>query len=395
MAVIGLLGSVAGFLRVRYLPDRADIDNQVFRLHYRFTSAVFFGACILISAFDLIGNPIDCISDDDFLRPDALNTYCWISFTFTLPGLAGRRTGSEVAHPFVGNEGSATLGSAGEDERRIHSYYQWVPFVLFLQGILFYLPHMIWKQYENGWIRNMTDGARGFTITCHSDERKYRSSVLSEYLQDTLHSHGRLALVHILCEVLNLVNVVGNIFFIDLFLGGAFLNFGTRVIQMSSQDQEVRTDPLIEIFPRMTKCTFHKYGPSGSVQKHDALCLLALNVLNEKLYIFVWFWLILLSVLTAMALVYRLVMIISPLARLYLFRRRSDTPLSASETVVRRIGFGDYFLLTLLAKNLEGFLFNNVIEDLALRFTGNHDDSKTSSLSKDSANFESAPILPR
>ena len=54
--------------------------------------------------------------------------------------------------------------------------------------------------------------------------------------------------------------------------------------------QEDRLDPMIYIFPRMTKCTFHKFGASGEVEKHDALCILPLNIVNEKIYIFIWFW---------------------------------------------------------------------------------------------------------
>ena len=53
-----------------------------------------------------------------------------------------------------------------------------------------------------------------------------------------------------------------------------------------------------QVFPRVTKCKFWKYGPSGTVQKHDALCVLALNIINEKIYVMLWFWLIILSILS-------------------------------------------------------------------------------------------------
>ena len=36
------------------------------------------------------------------------------------------------------------------------------------------------------------------------------------------------------------------------------------------------------IIYQVTKCTFHKYGPSGTVTRHDGLCILALNIINEK-----------------------------------------------------------------------------------------------------------------
>ena len=96
-------------------------------------------------------------------------------------------------------------------------------------------------------------------------------------------------------------------FLMDRFFDGAFLTFGLEVIAFAEQDQEDRLDPLIYVFPRMTKvclksqkcplpitvwlqCTFHKFGTSGEVEKHDALCLLPLNIVNEKVYIFLWFW---------------------------------------------------------------------------------------------------------
>ena len=71
-------------------------------------------------------------------------------------------------------------------------------------------------------------------------------------------------------------------FLLDRFFEGAFLTFGLEVIAFAERDQEDRLDPLIYIFPRMTKCTFHKFGASGEVEKHDALCILPLNIVNEK-----------------------------------------------------------------------------------------------------------------
>ena len=32
-------------------------------------------------------------------------------------------------------------------------------------------------------------------------------------------------------------------------------------------------------------------------QKHDALCMLPINVVNEKIYVFLWFWLLLLAII--------------------------------------------------------------------------------------------------
>lgn len=55
MAVFPMLSAVAGFIKVRYLVDKANIDNVVFRAHYRITTAILFGCCILVTANNLIG----------------------------------------------------------------------------------------------------------------------------------------------------------------------------------------------------------------------------------------------------------------------------------------------------------------------------------------------------
>ena len=55
MAVFGLVSAVAGFVKVRYLIDKAIIDNMVFRCHYRITSAILFVCCIIVTANNLIG----------------------------------------------------------------------------------------------------------------------------------------------------------------------------------------------------------------------------------------------------------------------------------------------------------------------------------------------------
>lgn len=52
------------------------------------------------------------------------------------------------------------------------------------------------------------------------------------------------------------------------FFDGEFMTFGLDVIRHMEADQEDRMDPMIYIFPRMTKCTFYKYGVSGEVIKN-------------------------------------------------------------------------------------------------------------------------------
>lgn len=100
-------------------------------------------------------------------------------------------------------------------------------------------------------------------------------------------------------------SITGQMFMMNRFFDGAFLTFGIDVIRFLESDQEDRIDPMIFIFPRMTKCIFHKFGVSGEVETHDSICILPLNAVNEKIYVFLWFWFMILGVLSAAVLVYR------------------------------------------------------------------------------------------
>lgn len=73
----------------------------------------------------------------------------------------------------------------------------------------------------------------------------------------------------VLCEILNLANCLLQIYITHIFLGRRFLNLGIDFIR---DDFQGLMDTLDVVFPKVTKCHFHKFGASGSIQKHDALC---------------------------------------------------------------------------------------------------------------------------
>ena len=56
---------------------------------------------------------------------------------------------------------------------------------------------------------------------------------------------------------------------------------------------------------QVTKCTFHNFGASGTIQQFDGLCILPINMINDKIYIGIWFWLFILLLLSIGFMVYR------------------------------------------------------------------------------------------
>lgn len=351
---MNMLMPVVGLLKVRFGHAKADIDSPFFKLHYRTTATILFICCILVTANDLIGKTIDCISGN--IPGNVLNTYCWISATFSKPAQKGEVHGVHNAYPGV-------VPYVDGDERKIHAYYQWVPFVLFLQGVLFYTPHYLWKIFEDRKLTKITDGLRGRTLNV--EDRKGKCSMLVRYTVETLHTHNIYALKYFICDILNFVNVIGQMYLINTFLGGVFMTYGTDVLKWSESEPEDRTDPMIDVFPRVTKCSFHKYGPSGTIETHDAMCVLALNIINEKIYVALWFWFIILAVITALYMLYVLAMISVPSMRKILLERNAKHDYKTHvDALMKKAQMGDWFLLFLLSKNLDSVLFKEYISQL-------------------------------
>ena len=98
------------------------------------------------------------------------------------------------------------------------------------------------------------------------ETRKSGQGSLTNYFVETMGYHDFWSIKVILAHSLYLLNVVGQVFFTDCFLGYEFSKYGVSAASLLDQEPESRRDPMSRVFPRVTKCTFHKYGPSGSIQ---------------------------------------------------------------------------------------------------------------------------------
>ena len=129
-------------------------------------------------------------------------------------------------------------------------------------------------------------------LTVEPEKRKSTITSVASYILQAKGTLGFWTFVYVACEFLNLLFVLLNVYVTDLFLG-AFSTYGLKVLAYMDQDSELRTDPLATVFPKMTKCIFHLFGPSGNVMRFDALCIMPLNILNEKIFVFLYFWYVL------------------------------------------------------------------------------------------------------
>ncbi|KAK8777979.1 hypothetical protein V5799_020680 [Amblyomma americanum] len=345
---------------------KVQTDNSVFRLHYRFTGLFLLACSVLVSATQFFGDPIYCITHDA-IPENVMNSYCWVEGTITLKRSLNYTPGKEAAAPGVDRH-----RIKDGDEVIEHAYYQWVCFVLFLQAVMFYFPRWLWRSWENGRIQSLLLELHK-PLLDHDKKKRQVEDVVDYFCRHRSH-HMAYALRFFLCELLNLVNVIGQMYFIDKFLGGMFSTYGAEVIRFVNEDPEVRVDPMIKIFPKMTKCRFHRFGTSGDVQKHDSICLLPLNIINEKIYVFLWFWLIILAVVTAATLLYRIVVCGFPRYRYLLMKTLSRmVPEKQMDQLVMKASYGDWFVLYLLKDNMQAYHFRDIVLSLSDRLAKEKD----------------------
>ena len=310
-----------------------------------------------------------------------MDTYCWIHSTYSIPGKLIGIDGIDRAHPGVAPNSDLEEG----EQIRYHKYYQWVCFTLFFQAILFYIPRYLWKNWEAGKVALLVQEMNVPIV--EADTKRDRIGILVDYFS-LRHNHTFYALKFFFCEFLNFINVAGQIWFMDFFLGGKcsfptmengapdeffyhliflgeFTQYGTDVLKMTELAPEERVDPMARVFPKMTKCTFHKFGPSGTVEKFDGLCVLPLNIINEKIYVFLWFWFVIVCIITGVQIIYRLAVLVMPRLREILLRTRARlAPMIKIETICRESRLGDWFLLYQLGKNMDPLVFRDFINEL-------------------------------
>lgn len=64
--------------------DKIRTDNNVFRLHYRFSVILLIVFSVLLSTKQYFGDPIHCHQTSGTIPQEVLDSYCWAFGIFTI-----------------------------------------------------------------------------------------------------------------------------------------------------------------------------------------------------------------------------------------------------------------------------------------------------------------------
>lgn len=148
-----LFKSVLSVREFRFHTD----DDHIDRLSRRYTVIVLVGFAVLVTTKQFVGTPINCWCPAQFTdsHKDYANALCWVSNTYYLP----------IERPIPGGKFA--------DNSRI-SYYQWVPLLLMVQGVLAFLPCQFWRFFNQRSginLASIMDAARSTADTAYLEVR--------------------------------------------------------------------------------------------------------------------------------------------------------------------------------------------------------------------------------
>ncbi|KHJ80518.1 Innexin [Oesophagostomum dentatum] len=104
-------------------------DDVIDRLNYYYTPIMLCIACLIISAKQYGGTPIECWVNPHSRESmeEYIESYCWIQNTYWVP-----------MYENIPDDHTA------REEKQI-GYYQWVPFILIAEALMFCLPCIFWR----------------------------------------------------------------------------------------------------------------------------------------------------------------------------------------------------------------------------------------------------------
>ncbi|KAA0197187.1 Innexin [Fasciolopsis buskii] len=109
-----------------------------------------------------------------------------------------------------------------------------------------------------------------------------------------------LICLYLITKSLYILNVVGQFFFMNRILGTNYTFYGLDLLRDLAEGYMWQESGN---FPRITLCDF-EVRKLANTHRHTVQCVLPINMFNEKIFIFLWFWFILVAAVNTSSFLY-------------------------------------------------------------------------------------------
>ncbi|MEN2498487.1 MAG: hypothetical protein MHMPM18_002777 [Marteilia pararefringens] len=147
-----------------------------------------------------------------------------------------------------------------------------------------------------------------------------------------------LANLTLCVKILYILAVPFNFFLIASFIGPGFWTLGFRFFARIGSGQSVF---FKEMFPLQTLCVF-TVRTNMQVETKKLQCLLTMNIFNEKVFLIIWYWYILLLIIGIINLISWLTFRFSSKYRCDMLKKYVPTPKNKREMINLKLFFSDF-----------------------------------------------------
>ncbi|XP_031633594.1 innexin inx4-like [Contarinia nasturtii] len=251
-----------------------------------------------------------------------------------------------------------------EENKVYQRYYQWISLVFIIQAIIMYMPAYLWKITEGGLMHKICND---LDAIFKQDKWNMKKNILIDYFKSQYvdRMHMKYVQHFIILKMLSFAFILFNIFLLSIIIPGFWSQYYKAISALLAGDMINWLIHIEKNFSITGKCTFEPYRPSGTIQQFDALCLLPLNILNQKLFLIVWLCYILQIIISFLNLLFWLIITLSENARIYILYQEAQKSVSheAIENASRKARLGHFFVLSQIARNTNPGTFIELVSN--------------------------------
>ncbi|XP_041366317.1 innexin unc-7-like [Gigantopelta aegis] len=180
------------------------------------------------------------------------------------------------------------------------SYHLWIPIILFFQAICFFIPNLVWRCLKNpisidtGSVLSTLEKTK-LSITSGSMTTLYHRVAL--LISNVLRKNNfLLAFLYLGTKILYCVNLLGQFVFLLIYFRQ---ELAIKAGKKAGVDISRYMNPLLL---KMGMCSYDIMN-KGKVMAYVSQCVLPITETYEKLFVFLWYWVLFLLVITIINLI--------------------------------------------------------------------------------------------